>query len=332
MSPSPEIESLQDQYVREVAAEDADLERAYHLSLEDMEAGPSLRLTSPSPVEQAQRLAVQLRSLRALSLSPNLPHSSALLDTLALGRAAAPDATGEPTLPRTRLAAASVPKQLRPPPLRITKQLNDTWMAANGGPQIAGPSTAVAGCTQSTLHIRTSIACRGFVDRQYVQHFMLVYFDRDDELATMVDVDECPDWPAYTFDKEMLVRLGTNIFDLERFSPEHGLWIWMNIHYVHVVSTDGVLVLRRRGICGFDEDTTLSTVFPKTKPPHIRYNIAKECSALCSQYKKSKGMVIVVSDNEASDSASEVEFVLHKRMIKQEKGASPPRQRPAYHN
>ncbi|KAJ7433952.1 hypothetical protein B0H11DRAFT_2208620 [Mycena galericulata] len=321
--------------------EEADMELAMELSIQQAraEAASPPLLLPPSSSSLQGTSSAPSPSLRMLSLSPSFP-TTLLLPAPALGQAFAPNAPGATSLrPRKRVPAASIPKPSNaPPPLKITTQMNADWMASNGGPPIQGRSTGSNVPGPSTFHVKRTVSRRPYADLRQIQRFTLVYFDSDAIPPTIIVVDDCPRWPTYVLTTEML----SDIYDLDRFSPDHGVWIGINANYVHEVSTDCVVILRRRGIRGLREDETIQTFFPsKGNPAHLRYNLTGERSALRAQYKQ-KGKqagkegtdrYFVVSD---SDSNTDVEVVAdlrevstsRKRQLNQDPGSSPARRRP----
>ncbi|KAJ7497861.1 hypothetical protein B0H11DRAFT_2189956 [Mycena galericulata] len=321
--------------------EEADMELSIQQARAEAASPPLLLPPSSSSLQGTS--SAPSPSLRMLSLSPSFP-TTLLLPAPALGQAFAPNAPGATSLrPRKRVPAASIPKPSNaPPPLKITTQMNADWMASNGGPPIQGRSTGSNVPGPSTFHVKRTVSRRPYADLRQIQRFTLVYFDSDAIPPTIIVVDDCPRWPTYVLTTEMLKGLGRDIYDLDRFSPDHGVWIGINANYVHEVSTDCVVILRRRGIRGLREDETIQTFFPsKGNPAHLRYNLTGERSALRAQYKQ-KGKqagkegtdrYFVVSD---SDSNTDVEVVAdlrevstsRKRQLNQDPGSSPARRRP----
>ncbi|KAF7356124.1 hypothetical protein MVEN_00943000 [Mycena venus] len=335
-SPTPETETVREWFDRQ-DREDAELELGVRLSLAhpqpgSQEAGPSLRL--PSPIQRVGHL-------RSLSTSPEPP--AQLFPTLSSFRSSPAPPTQPlptPSLGQARALATSVQRSPPPPDppalgranaldataprSRITTQMNDDWLRANGGPQILGSSPQPV--SRPTLHVKRVVSRREFADPRQVQRFTVVYFDEDQQPAKARVVDECPKWPTYTFDPATLAKMGKDIFELELYSSAHGVWIGIDINYVHLVSTDCVILLRRTGIHGLDEDKTISTFMNKSNPPHIRYNLHGERATVRADYKKKVEIVISDSDSDADSDVQVIRTTL-KRPIKQEK-PSPPRSRP----
>ncbi|KAJ7939505.1 hypothetical protein B0H13DRAFT_2300787 [Mycena leptocephala] len=242
----------------------------------------------------------------------------------------------EPVLPSPPLQGVQASSVLKTAaPLRITTQMNPTWMNTNGGPQIQGDGARdVQAAAPTTFHIRRTISRRPFAEVEQLQRFKLVYIDEDGRPPTVICVEQCRLWPSYILDPPMLARLGRDIVGLEWFSPAHGLWISVSTSYVHTVATDSSLLLRRHGVRGLNEDQVIATFLPTTKPIHLRYNINGERTALRAKYKEKTSNMSTTIDGDDSDIEvlSDVELVsvsaIRKRQIKIEPGASPPRQRP----
>ncbi|KAJ7793458.1 hypothetical protein B0H14DRAFT_3159623 [Mycena olivaceomarginata] len=139
-----------------------------------------------------------------------------------------------------------------------------------------------------------------------------------------ITVDHCPSWPDYVFDDPTLARLGIDVVDIELYSPIHGTFIRISTKYVHTVSTDSVILLRRPGIRRPDQPQIIDVFLLTSKPIHLRYNIGGERAMVRAAYKQQDKEPIMVDD----DSDVEVQVTSGKHRIKREAGASPPRQRP----
>ncbi|KAJ7131371.1 hypothetical protein C8R44DRAFT_731601 [Mycena epipterygia] len=328
-SPTPRAETSGERFKRE-AREADDLELALRLSQEEYtpstsstsSTGSRLRTLSPSPVLPAYILP---HPALGQAQAPDVPTQSSS-SSPTLGRALAPDVTGRPSssLSKTRLPAASVHKPAAP--LRITTQLNEMWMASNGGPQVLGVPRDTA-AQLSTLYVKKTVARRPIADTRQVHRFTLVFIDEGEKPPTVICVDDCPSWPSYVLDEPTItwLGLGPQADGVDLYSPPLRMFIGITLQYVHTVSTDSVILLRRPGVGNVDDIVT--TFFPKTKLSHLRYNLPNERAAVLSNYKKATNIEDSDSDIEII-SDPEVEIVSSQRVIKQEAGASPPRQRP----
>ncbi|KAJ7033641.1 hypothetical protein C8F04DRAFT_1234626 [Mycena alexandri] len=233
------------------------------------------------------------QALRPLSPSPDFPVA----------------VSNTPHRPRSRTPAASLAGKAKPTPrTRITTQLNETWMASNGGPssyQVQAPSVSA-----SVFHVRQGGKRRAFVERGQIERFMLVFLRDTVPLITSVNVADIVEltWPNYklSVDTKTCQALGDNL-DLEVYLPDPQVWMRIPLNHVHAVATDSVLILRRFGAP--DDEPTMNRFFPKTSAParhHLRHNLPGERAAVRSGIKvhktKARGanspLFIINSDSE----------------------------------
>ncbi|KAJ7913134.1 hypothetical protein B0H13DRAFT_2326662 [Mycena leptocephala] len=263
-SPTPETESVHELYQR-TQREDEELELALELSLVQTHTPPrSRRHTLPrrSQVPFAFHLPYNMVALsvpclrrpicpsvsRLLLLPPNpaLKPSVELTLLPPLVYHLAQGAT--PVIPRKRRPAPSVQKRLN-----ITTQLNQDWMAAAAGPKVI-PSSKAIPAASSTFHTARTVSRRPFADTREVNRFTAVFMDTpvfidgEPQPPVVISVDDCPDFPEYVFDKPILGRLGIDEENLEMFHSPHGTFMGIASSYVHTVTTDGVVMLRRTGL------------------------------------------------------------------------------------
>ncbi|KAJ7085607.1 hypothetical protein C8R44DRAFT_893892 [Mycena epipterygia] len=259
----------------------------YQLALQlSQDSNPSTFLpVSPTP---------RPLGLRALSLSPEFP--SRLLHP-----PPAPNATGDlngvgiPSVPRRRVPAPSTQ------PLRLTTQMNETWMSSNGGPQIHGQAQTRSA---ASLHIRTGSSRRPFEDPQAVQRFIVVLWTADDKPHRVCYVESCPSWPRWRVSESTgaLRELVVDEPDIDMYFPSFKTWVEISVDFSHKVDTDCVILLRLRGVSCLDEEETIKRFLSDTSPSHLRYNLPGERSALCMEYKRQRGAPSAVSiyDNDSS--------------------------------
>ncbi|KAJ7294032.1 hypothetical protein C8J57DRAFT_1211399 [Mycena rebaudengoi] len=324
-SPSPDVpvEHELEAHMIDQLAMQLSLAPALSLSLASSSRLPEL---SPSPDFPATLLP-QLPPVIDLSLSPS---ESLPVPIPGLGRAQAPDATI--SLPRRRAPAPSTVARANRLPLRITTQLNSTWMG------LGNSATAPASTSSSTLHVQQGGSRRPFIDSRVDQRFLLIYWDADDVLPQIIFVDSVPTWPIYILSTDVttLQLLGSNISRLELFCPKYRSWLSITVDFVHQVVSDNPVFLCQHGVSGRDEVDTIERFLPAPTPaPHFRYNLADERRAVRTEYKKSGQPVL-----DESDSESEVEVVREtvdlSRSSKNKKRACqhsdqsspPPQQRP----
>ncbi|KAJ7166266.1 hypothetical protein C8R46DRAFT_1035532 [Mycena filopes] len=274
--PSPDL-SVEEEL--ELTLEQARIDEEALARREESDLAEALRLSaqqslpfmpSPPPTASSSRLP-----LRALSASPTLPDSI-------------------PLPPRRRATAPSLAARAKPSPrLKITTQLNATWMANNGGPSTSAPSTpspsqvAPQGPSTSVLHIRQSGGRRAFVDRRQVERFTLVFLTETGPRIISVNIADNATlrWPIWDLarDTQTQSALGDDLRLLDVYLEARGLWMGVDINHLHEVATDSVLILRRRN--GPDDDDTIERFLPRVALPHLRYNLAGERAAVRKQLR-----------------------------------------------
>ncbi|KAJ6463106.1 hypothetical protein DFH09DRAFT_1295913 [Mycena vulgaris] len=333
-SPSPDV-PLEVALRRQ---EDADLALALHLSQETSEGSlHSLRSLSLSP-DFPESLSPQPPSTLSLgrAAAPNaiggpssIPHASA---TPALGRASAPNVTGGHTAPRKRIPASSVHHRPRPLPLNITTQMNEVWMGSNGGPDVQGQPPS------STFHIKQGSSRRPFTDPRTVERIIVVYFDEDGVAHTFF-IERCLHWPTWRVSEAtgVFAVLLADVSVLDLYTPKYKTWITIGADFVHQVTTDCVIMLRKRGVRCIDEDKVIESFYPTTAPPHLRYNLPAERTAVRKEHTRRKATSATAAGlgHKSDDESDEEIEVVHevrknKRALKEVEDASflPPRQRP----
>ncbi|KAJ7605848.1 hypothetical protein DFH06DRAFT_1310061 [Mycena polygramma] len=328
--PSPEL-SLEEELSRYMMREE---QEATDFALA-LSPGPSrLRSLSHSPDPPATLLPMSLPAHGGLSPMATTP---------ALGRAAAPAATGS-SGPRKRVPAVSAQAKRRAPPFAITTQLNETWMSLNGGaaPSSASAphSTAVVAPSSSVFHIRQGGTRRPFADVRQIQRFTLVFLNGGDPQVMSVNASELTvvRWPSYQLssDDKTCKALGEEDLDaLETFVEQRRVWMAIDSTYIHTVSTDSTLILRCRGVHGPKDDDILTRFLSPAAPAHIRHNLKAERSAVRTALKVQKRSaqdVLELSDSDSDVEVPSAPLNINKRSAADERSddGSPPRphQRP----
>ncbi|KAJ7069022.1 hypothetical protein B0H15DRAFT_807275 [Mycena belliarum] len=289
-SPSPDI-SLEEALDAALARqEENDLREAMHQSTIPQSSAPFPSLfCSPSPTPTGSIGP----HLRHLSPSPDFP-AQPLLDDYPRSQQ------------RVRSSAASTQ-----PSLQITKQLNNDWLSA---------------VPTDTLHIApTGGGRRPFKKTLAVRRFLLVYFDKANAAPQQRFVTECPDWPSWQLSTAVgtLASLGETLTRIEHYTTTFRTWIQVPLDFVHELTTDCVVLLRRHGVRGVDEASTIERFFPQAEPSHIRYGLSQERAAVRKTYKASKTEVFDIS----SDSEDAVEIVKVKRRKRIDSPARPSQRR-----
>ncbi|KAJ7698141.1 hypothetical protein B0H17DRAFT_1197109 [Mycena rosella] len=288
-------------------------------SQDDIGQPPARRPPSPAPCASTS-------TLPPLSASPHFP--TVLLSPV-VGRAVSPDMSHRPCM---RLTAPSLEATKRKPvPFKITTQLNETWMGLHGGNTSSTLSTSSTPSTtlSSVFHVKRTGSWRAFVDPKLTERFMLIFLVPG-AAAKILCVDNVPAFPQYTLsaDARTLETLSKTVgplgSELDVFLEKQRLWLGINIGFIHVMSTDSVLLLRRRDVPGQDEDLVISRfMMTSNTPPHLHLNLPRERAAVGEAIKTK--VIINVSDSDSDSEEVEVTHEKHRRDVT----ASPPRcQRP----
>ncbi|KAJ7818011.1 hypothetical protein B0H13DRAFT_2456394 [Mycena leptocephala] len=328
---SPEL-SVEDELMRRMEQDDCAF--AYRLSQELNGANGDLFPPSPPPTAIAGP-----SRLRALSPSPDLPSHITIPSPLpALSRATAPDTTGTNKRPRQRVGAASAVAKHRPTPsFNITTQMNQTWMSQNGGGSTSSsqtlPPSQATPLPSTVFHVRQGGSRRQFADRRQMERFTLLYLTGSDPRILSVDASELTvvPWPSYQLstDKKTCDALGTDLQqDLDVFLECQRVWMSIDTTFIHSVSKDCVVVVRRRGVHGPEDDEIIEKFLPRTAPApaHLRYNVKAECTAVRATLNTLKGNAPLIildsdSDNDMEVSAITAASTSRKRRIKREDNA-----------
>ncbi|KAJ7755546.1 hypothetical protein B0H16DRAFT_1828888 [Mycena metata] len=295
--------------------EQDDISLALRLSAEEHRPPMSSILPSPSPLPAPGSSHLRLRSL---SPSPDLPESVAA--ALAASQVFVPLPTEEPRRRRRQPAASTANKRRPQSQVQITTQLNETWMAINGASPAPSPATTLPSST--VFHVRNGGSRRPFADKSQIERFILVFLTGAAPCILSVDASgiKSPRWPTYILsaDDKTLAELASELLDsdgfpvtqLDLFLHRQRVWIGIDRDYPHTVSTGDVLILRRRGVHGPQDQTTIDKFLAPDAPAHLRYNLPRERAAIRNALKD----VITV------DSDSDVELPEVARQGKGRKG------------
>lgn len=86
-------------------------------------------------------------------------------------------------------------------------------------------------------------------------------------------VQDVAHWPTWTLANYAgLSSLGENITDVDIYDTQNCFWMQVELHYIHIISSDCFIFMRRRGITclGFDEHIN------RLRPASIRPSIVIE--------------------------------------------------------
>ncbi|KAJ7510672.1 hypothetical protein B0H11DRAFT_2269258 [Mycena galericulata] len=248
---------------------------------------PSSALFRPSP-ELDEREASELRLAMALSLAA----------TASTGESASTSAAATPSAgPQRRVQASSVIQRTTLPKSqpRITTQLNPTWMAQASGTRPVN----------NTFNMPKRSQPKAAVDLATLHRFTLIYWDHEEKDALILGVTECASWPNFRLSQapNVLALLGCNLGAVEFYDVRYRLWVRVELDYIHVLTNNTYLFLRRVGVSGHDQQRLIDQFVNSPGPQHIRYNLPAEREAVRSKLKARKLKQRVL------DSDSEVEVI-----------------------
>ncbi|KAJ7206603.1 hypothetical protein GGX14DRAFT_637678 [Mycena pura] len=293
-SPTPETETVRERYEREEREDAARLALGLRLSQEhnNAAAGPS---QSPPPPLRLPASILQAGRPRSFSPPASLPSPRPISSSPDFPTRLLPLASHKGKARATKTAA----------PLRIMTQLNADWMFTSPSP--------------STFHIKKKAPASA-------RSFMVVYWAAPNTSRRTFVIDDVPAWPRWRICEatgRFAELLGASA-DIELYFPKYTSWAEVRLTFVHTVTTDCVIMLRRAGVDCLHLEPTIRKFYPDTDVVHIRKNLPGERAALRRLYKHSR---IPTGD-------SDVEVVSEKKRIKTEDDAGdelPRRQRPRLH-
>lgn len=158
---------------------------------------------------------------------------------------------------------------------KITTQMNSTWMNEFR-------STAASVDTGPTAGSRLKAS------NPLVRRFNLVFWDNSLEAANIQIVEECPRWPHWSLDQFSLMHLlGEDLTSIQLFSPAYRVWMTIPLNFVHSLSTNCTVMLRRTGVIGIDEQRIIDLFVP-VSPRLFRSNMTTERSYIRNSLKGNK--------------------------------------------
>ncbi|KAJ7707381.1 hypothetical protein B0H17DRAFT_1125197 [Mycena rosella] len=309
MAPFRELDTYRQNETARITEEGRRLDLALGLRSPSPDLPLEVMLRRQDALQEEEDLALALRlseeditasapstsALRVLSPSPELPMGiTSSAPAPALGRACTPNATGNPSAPRKHLPAPST-RLSHSAPLHITTQMNDVW-----------------------------ITCRPFADPRLIKRFMVVFWSMDDKPHTVSFVEDCPSWPTWRVSEATgnLAYLVADDTNFELFSDNFKAWIGISADFVHHISTDSIILLRRCGVVCLDEDKTIKMFLRKVSPAHLRYDLPAQRAAVRNEYKhqrsntsSSKEVIICDSSSDEDNGGARTRTKASKRVI-----------------
>lgn len=142
-----------------------------------------------------------------------------------------------------------------------------------------------------------------------------MFWDNDVDPANLQIIEECPDWPQWNLSHfSGLDLLGSSLTSVQLFSPVYHVWMSVPLDFMHSLTTNCAILLRRPGVSGIDEQRLIDLFVPvshrlfRSNMPHERSTIRQALKDV-----KQKGKL-----REDSDSDTELAPI----------ASSPPQKRP----
>jgi len=101
------------------------------------------------------------------------------------------------------------------------------------------------------------------------------------------DVLTWPRWRVCEATGRFAALLGDEA-EVELYFPKYKSWVEITRTFVHTVTTDSVVMLRRAGTDCLDLDAIICKFYPETDVVHMRKNLPGERAALSRLYKQSR--------------------------------------------
>ncbi|KAJ7215453.1 hypothetical protein GGX14DRAFT_608397 [Mycena pura] len=197
-----------------------------------------------------------------------------------------PDFPATVPLPIAAKARAAAKHSTATAPLRITTQLNNDWMNVS-------PASKTTSLTTFYVKKKARKAHRVFW------------------------IEDTPSWPEWS------VSEATGAFakllgdaEVDHLHPKFKTWAAIRLTFVHAVTSECVIMLRKRDIECHELDATLRIFYPNDNNTiHIRKNLRAERTDVQNLYKSRSKAKRVVQE---TDSDSDVQIIEVRKCIKRE--------------
>lgn len=190
---------------------------------------------------------------------------------------------------------------------KMTTQMNPTWMA-----DFTSPNRAKVSSSQ-----------RSKQDLSAVRKFFLVYWDNSWESASVRLIQECPNWPNWKLVDYELASLGDEILAVQLYVKAHCVWVDIGLNHTHTLTTNCTVLIRRKGVCGIDEQEQLDRFLEPKSVRRFRQGMADERTALRRLEKGKLKESAARVDNDSDIEFVEGPTVSKRRRIKVEPNSSP---------
>jgi hypothetical protein len=242
--------------------------------------------------------------------------ASSFIDPELEYRATTPPSTQAPALtpslaPTPALTPSLAPTPARslivPPPIavgpqanpKMTRQMSNIWMDHYSG--TPGLKERVKGGRSAQTDIALS------------HRFLLVYWDDDEQPASIRVVQGGDDWPKWNLAADPVVHASlassAPLEAIDIYEFKYSTWAQVPLDYRFIVKTDAPIFIRRRNIHPIDFEEQRQRFLAPIDPPHIRYKMRDERRDVRERLKT------IRKADTVSDSGSDVEVVTPRRPI-----------------
>lgn len=180
---------------------------------------------------------------------------------------------------------------------KVTTQMNPTWMAEYQA------SSSASGVKKATRAPKSDTS---------THRFFLLFWENAEDPVNIELVQVCPDWPNWTLTSLSQLSPLNDLKSIQLYSPTLRIWVNIQLPYTHSLTTDCGILLRRKGICGIDEQEQIVRFHDKLHPRRFRQGLKEERAVLKQLVmEKRKAEALVGSD-------SEVEVIAGPSQIKRQ--------------
>ena len=148
---------------------------------------------------------------------------------------------------------------------KVTTQMNPTWMAEyQASSSASGVKKAIRAPKSDTSTHR----------------FFLLFWENAEDPVNIELVQVCPDWPNWTLTSLSQLSPLNDLKSIQLYSPTLRIWVNIQLPYTHSLTTDCGILLRRKGICGIDEQEQIVRFHDKLHPRRFRQGLKEERAVL----------------------------------------------------
>jgi hypothetical protein len=231
--------------------------------------------------------------------TPPSTQAPALTSSLAPTPLLAPSTTQEPARALVVPPPITVGPQANP---KMTRQMSSLWMDHYSGTQsTAGLKERVKGGRSA----QTDIAL--------LHRFLLIYWDDNEQPASIRVVQGGDDWPKWNLAADPVVHASlassAPLEAIDIYEFKYSTWAQVPLDYRFIVKTDAPIFIRHRNIHPIDFEEQRQRFLAPIDPPHIRYKMRDERRDVREHLKT------IRKADTVSDSGSDVEIVTPRRPI-----------------